>query len=127
MAERTTTMTAAEYRAIREHLGLTGDDLAAILDVGERQGRRWENGATRIPAGVTRELGALVDATDAEVARLIAEHPTGRPLLTWRDEETYAADNPGTQWSARWHRGVVARVLTARPDLTIAYHDDPTG
>ncbi|MCL2089866.1 MAG: DUF1870 family protein [Micrococcales bacterium] len=117
-------MDAAEYRALRELLGVTGDHLAGLLGVTPRQARKWEQGSAQVPIGVTAELGEMVDETNATVAKIVAEHPTDQPLTTYRTDHDMLADHPGTRWTASWHRSVVARAVSARPELQIVYADE---
>lgn len=58
-------------RAIREGLGLTGDELASILGVEPRTVRRWESADRTPSSGVWAEVEAL----EAEAARQVAGDP----------------------------------------------------
>ena len=66
-------MTSVEFRIAREALGLTGEALAELLGVTDRSIRKWENGASRVPAGVVQELGVLQDSFERTVSALVAE------------------------------------------------------
>jgi repressor LexA len=56
-------MKPTEFKEIRKHLGLTQDELAALLDVHRLSVIRWEAGVHRIPMILKLALTALV-ATD---------------------------------------------------------------
>lgn len=65
-------MTSVEFRIARESLGVTGEVLAGHLGVSDRSIRKWEHGASAVPAGVRRELQDLVEEFDKAVAELVA-------------------------------------------------------
>lgn len=120
------TMTAAELRVVREHLGLTGDWLAAHLDVSPRTVRHWEQGKYPIPDGVREEIERLEATTaDTVTAAVTAYHdsadPTAVPLITYRTDTDYRTHHPEIRWSASWHRAVCARIAQEVPGLTITY------
>lgn len=119
-------MTAAEFRALREHLGLTGDALAGLLGGRDpRTVRSWEQGRYPIPAGVRDDLHALARETADHVARTVAQLAACEPrvLVTYRNDEEYRAADPGGKWPASWHRAVAARVRDQLPDLRLTYAD----
>lgn len=116
-------MTDAEFRVVREHLGLTGDWLAEHLGVNPRAVRRWEQGVHPIPDGVRLALESL-EAQTAEfignaVSRLLGLPDPG--ILTYRTDADYKHHHPETKYSASWHRAVVARIAQEVPALRIAY------
>lgn len=112
-------MTAAEFRAVREHLGLTLDWCADELDVTERTVRNWESGRHSIPDGVRAEVEGWVDDTDDAVDALVAELLSGPyPVLR------VPRHDPDAAWPARWHRHVAMRVAAEVPGLSIRYEDD---
>jgi len=51
-------MTPADYRALRERLGLTQAATARLCDVDTRTVQRWQSGARDIPPPVQRLLRA---------------------------------------------------------------------
>lgn len=53
-------MQAEEYRAIREALGFTAQEMADHHGVALKTQQRWENGHREIPAGVAKETAWLV-------------------------------------------------------------------
>jgi transcriptional regulator with XRE-family HTH domain len=128
-------LTAAELRIAREYLGLTGDKMAEKLGVNPRTLRSWEQGRDPIPGRIRPEIAELRAATDAAVARLIAglEDSDDDTLITYRNDDEYAAWVRGTSWSegwhgwaASWHRQVCARAA-AQTGARIDFADDETG
>lgn len=120
------TMTDAELRVVREHLGLTGDWLAAHLHVSPRTVRHWEQGKYAIPDGVRVEIERLEAVTaDAVTAGIDAyrdvDDPAEVSLLTYRSDDDYHAHHPEVAWPASWHRAVCARIAHEVPGATIAY------
>lgn len=118
-------MTDAEFRVVREYLGLTGDWLAGHLDVSSRTIRHWEQGKYAIPDGVRLEMEDLERRTGEFVSGLI-EKLMDIPdpvVVTYRDDTQYHAAHPEIQFPASWHRAVVARIAQEVPALSIAYAD----
>jgi hypothetical protein len=118
-------MTDAEFRVFREYLGLTGDWLAAHLDVTPRSVRHWEQGKHPVPDGVRLEIERLEQQTAEFVGALVAElldvpDPT---VVTYRSDTDYHAVHPVIPFPASWHRAVVARVAQEVPALAIVYPD----
>ncbi|WP_433460676.1 helix-turn-helix domain-containing protein [Micromonospora sp. CA-248212] len=118
-------MTDAEFRVVREHLGLTGDWLAGHLGVSARTVRHWEQGKYPIPDGVRLAMEGLEAETaqfvTAIVGTLLASNETDLVVLTYRSDADYRAAHPDLDWPASWHRAVVARVAQEVPALSIAY------
>lgn len=54
-----TTMNANELKQHRAALGLTGDQLSAVLGVAPRTARRWENGSIPVPPVVALAVRLL--------------------------------------------------------------------
>lgn len=116
-------MTDAEFKVVREYLGLTGDWLAAHLGVSPRTVRHWEQGKYAIPDGVRLALEELEQHT-AEAVGQAVEQLMDLPdpgVITYRSDEEYHAAHPEAQWPASWHRAVIARVAQEVPALSIAY------
>jgi len=65
-------MTPAEFRVIREFLGLSGDWLAAHLGVSPRTVRHWEAGRYKIPDGVRLEIEDLEQRTAEFISGAVA-------------------------------------------------------
>lgn len=119
-------MTAAEFKVVREFLGLTGDWLATHLDVSPRTVRHWEQGKYAIPDGVRLAVEKLEQRTGAFVAGL-SEKLMDLPdpgVVTYRDDTEYRAAHPDAEFPASWHRAVVARVAQEVPGLSIAFASD---
>ncbi|GAA0494717.1 hypothetical protein Ade02nite_19840 [Paractinoplanes deccanensis] len=116
-------MTDAEFRTIREFLGLTGDWLAAHLNVSPRSVRNWEQGKYPIPDGVRLEMEDLEQRTGAFIGgvieKLMAIPDPG--VYVYRNDDEYHAANPDIPFPASWHRAVVARVALEVPGLRIEY------
>ncbi|MFD5429983.1 helix-turn-helix domain-containing protein [Streptomyces sp. NPDC127084] len=119
-------MTPAEFKVVREFLGLTGDWLAAHLGVSPRTVRHWEQGKYTIPDGVRLAIEDLERRTgeyvDGIVEKLMDLPDPG--VITYRDDSEYEAAHPGPEFPASWHRAVVARVAQEVPALSIAYASD---
>lgn len=116
-------MTDAEFRVVREYLGLTGDWLAGHLGVASRTVRSWEAGKYPIPDGVRLAIEELEARTGEFVSRLI-EQLLDIPdpvVITYRSDEEYRAAHPEIEFPASWHRAVVARIAQEVPALGIAY------
>ncbi|WP_232323513.1 helix-turn-helix domain-containing protein [Catenuloplanes japonicus] len=116
-------MTDAELRVVREHLGLTGDALAAHLGVSGRTVRHWEHGKYEVPDGVRLAVEDLEQRT-AEfvdgIVKALADVPDPA-VIVYRTDADYRAAHPGVDLPAAWHRAVVARVAQEVPGLGIVY------
>lgn len=118
-------MTDAEFRVVREYLGLPQDWLAAHLQVTERTVRRWEAGTSLIPDGVRLELEDIEARTGEFISRVIDSimDVPDPVIVTYRSDDDYRAAHPDQPWPASWHRAVVARVAQEVPALGIEYAD----
>ncbi|MFD9721080.1 helix-turn-helix domain-containing protein [Streptomyces sp. NPDC059076] len=116
-------MTDAEFRVVREHLGLTGEWLADHLGVSPRAVRHWEQGKYAIPDVVRLEMQSLEARTaefaDKAVAALSDMSEPG--VLTYRSDAEYHNAHPEISFPASWHRALVARIAQTVPGLAIAY------
>ncbi|KAF0646289.1 MULTISPECIES: helix-turn-helix domain-containing protein [Streptomyces] len=118
-------MNPAEFKVVREFLGLTGDWLAHHLEVSPRTVRHWEAGKYAIPDGVRLAIEDLEARTGEYVSQLI-EKLLDLPepgVITYRDDAEYHAAHPESGWPASWHRAVVARVAQEVPGLAMAFPD----
>ncbi|MFE7759530.1 helix-turn-helix domain-containing protein [Streptomyces sp. NPDC057429] len=118
-------MTPAEFKVLREFLGVTGDWLAGYLEVSPRTVRHWEQGKYAIPDGVRLAVEDLEKRTAQFVAGVV-EQLMDLPepgVITYRDDEEYHAAHPGIEFPASWHRAVVARVAQEVPALSITFAD----
>jgi hypothetical protein len=116
-------MTDAEFRVVREFLGVTPEWLAAHLGVSGRTVRHWEQGKYPIPDGVRLEIEDLERRTgefiDQIIPQLLDMPEPG--VITYRTDEEYHAAHPEVPFPAAWHRAVVARIAQEVPGLVIAY------
>lgn len=55
---------AARIRCLRDYLGLSVSETAALLDVSVRSYQNFESGRAAIPAGVMDDMGDLVHRLD---------------------------------------------------------------
>jgi DNA-binding XRE family transcriptional regulator len=118
-------MTDAEFKVIREFLGLTGDWLAEYLGVVPRTVRNWEQGKYAIPDSVRvaiKDLEARTGVFVAGIIRQLMDIPDP-VVITYRTDAEYHAAHPEQEWPASWHRAVVARVAQEVPALGIVYAD----
>lgn len=118
-------MTDAEFKVVREYLGLTGDWIAAHLGVSPRTVRHWEHGKYPIPDGVRLEMENLEASTGQFVSGIIQKimDLPDPGVVTYRTDAEYHAAHPEIPFPASWHRAVVARVAQEVPGLAIAYAD----
>lgn len=116
-------MTPAELRVIREFIGLTGDALAAILEVDPRTLRHWEAGRYRIPDGVRIQVEQLEEMTGRAVGDAVAQLAgLDEPgVIVYRTDAEMRAAHPDAVMTASWHRMVIARAALEVPGLAIAY------
>lgn len=114
-------MTGVELKTIREWLGVSGDWLAAHLDVSSRTVRHWEAGRNATPDGVRLEVERL-EAVTAQYVAAGVEALTGASdpaVVTYYSDEQYRHAHPEQEWPATWHRRVVARIAQEVPGLVI--------
>ncbi|MDR2379911.1 MAG: hypothetical protein LBE08_01825 [Bifidobacteriaceae bacterium] len=127
-------MSAGELRVIRQFLGLSADQLGALLGVAGRSVRRWESserdehGAVRwpIPDGIRQAVERLEDAAATEVGamvRYLREMPDPG-IVTFRTDAEMAAAHPGTRLPASWHRAIVGRAIQEVPAVRVAFLSD---
>ncbi|SDL27345.1 DUF1870 family protein [Streptomyces indicus] len=119
-------MTAAEFKVVREFLGLTGDWLAGHLGVSSRTVRHWEQGKFAIPDGVRLAVEDLEQRTAGFVSGIVAKlmDVPDPALITYRDDEEYRAAHPDMEFPASWHRAVIARVAQEVPAVSIVFADE---
>lgn len=123
-------MTGAEFRTLRESLGLSGDQLAQLLDVRDRTVRRWEAGDQAVPDGAGEDLARIDAMLERAVLEMvdvlqeqIAEHgaPQSITLVRYRTDEDLGRYRPDmAAWPACVHSALVDRVRLAAARLGIA-------
>lgn len=120
-------MSPAEFRVVREYLGLTGDWLAAHLGVSPRTVRHWEQAKYAIPDGVRLEIEDLEQRTAEFVTGCVQQIlDTPDPeVVTYRADAEVPALPAAPRFPASWHRAVVARIAQEVPGLRISYADPP--
>ncbi|MFD7995459.1 helix-turn-helix domain-containing protein [Streptomyces mexicanus] len=121
-------MTPAEFKVVREFLGLTGDWIAGHLGVSPRTVRHWEEGKYKIPDGVRLAIEKL-EATTGEYVGAVVEQLMDLPdpaVITYRTDAEYKAADPDSPFPASWHRAVIARVAQEVPALSIGFAADAT-
>ncbi|MFQ3170151.1 MAG: DNA-binding XRE family transcriptional regulator [Oleispira sp.] len=67
-------MHSAEFKTLRESLGLTISTLVKIVDVDERTLRKWEAGKKQPPQGVVDTLLGFDDLVNKTVAEIFTQH-----------------------------------------------------
>lgn len=124
-------MTPAEFRILRERLGLTTNWLAEHYGVRHRQVQRWDRGEKTnvtpgrsavlqsIPAERAAALRELEQLTDQVIDDMVRELRTqarakqGPPAVqTYVTDEQYQEHEAGP-WTSAWHRAAVGRAVKA--------------
>ncbi|MEV0732339.1 transcriptional regulator [Polymorphospora sp. NPDC050346] len=116
-------MTDAEFKVVREYLGVTGDWLAGFLGVTPRTLRHWETGTYLIPDTARLALERLEQEAGEFVGVLVEKLRDARDVavVTYRTDEDLRAAHPEVDRPASWHRAVIARVAQEVPNLSIVY------
>lgn len=129
------TMTAAEFRIAREHLGVTGEWLGVRLGVTGRTIRRWESGAQPIPRHSAESVQAEIDTQDefvADVVNQLRDYPApdehGQQWATvYPDDAELQSAWPHIWYPASWHRAALARAAQQIPLLRLRYPTEDEG
>lgn len=99
-------MTAAEFRTLRDALGLSVEACCRIFGVADRTIRRWDSGRLPVPPQVADELRAIDADYDAAAAALIRHYTDlsnqhggappagGLVLLRYRTDDDLAHYHP---------------------------------
>ncbi|MFE1358873.1 helix-turn-helix domain-containing protein [Streptomyces harbinensis] len=120
--------TPAEVTLTREQLGLTGDQLAKLLDVNPRTVRSWESGRNDVTGWVTIRLAELRQAADAAVAEIVAKHndEEGVELVTYRTKGPEGLKLPWTvtYYGPGWHRAITARAAAQLSGARVVFAGD---
>lgn len=122
-------MTGGELQTVREYLGLTGDQLAAILEVTPRTVRAWEAGAVPIPTArregripvreAVERLEAYTATAVADLVSALSDAVDPAVVVYRTDADMHAARPDTAHLPARWWRHVVARAAHEIPGVTI--------
>ncbi|SIC63664.1 Uncharacterised protein [Mycobacteroides abscessus subsp. abscessus] len=130
LPDSTPAMTKAQFRALREALGIEPEHVAALLEVDSRNVYRWAKGGNRIPNGVRDELWALHRATEAVIDQTVASYLNSAappdqlpPLFTYGDEEYHRLQPDHAPLPARFHRICAWRVSSQVAGLAVVYPD----
>lgn len=112
-------MTPAEFRAARETIGYSIDDVLRGLDVSRSIVQKWEAGTRPVPQGVADQIEQWQDDYQEAIDASIAAAPT--TLTVWSGGSAYPErdtkqDDPSwasTGRPARWHRQIAAATRAA--------------
>lgn len=116
-------MTPAEFRCLRESLGISTGWFATYLDIAERTILRWEYGRNPLREHAIATLQAIADDAAAvydEFAAALATDPAA-PIRTYRTDDDYRTAEPGSVYPASWHRAIAQRVAWATTGARIEY------
>ncbi|TDW31008.1 helix-turn-helix domain-containing protein [Cryobacterium psychrophilum] len=110
------TVTAAEFKILRERLGVSGRWLADRVGVQDRQVRRWESGVAPVPADVVALIEGMDVAADKRADDIAREWRTGGParMVSYRnDDEYWASDADAMERGepASYYRAILGRVM----------------
>ena len=111
MTTTTDRMTGAEFATRRHLLGLTLDELAAVLGVNPRTTRSWETERDQIPARLPAELDALT-AEHAKLAQDMAHAGSVQIVRAKHDNQ----DRP-----RGWYVAAAALATATNPDLRVEW------
>lgn len=107
-------MTAAEFKVLRETLGLAAAWVARKLATQEKSVSRWETGVY----GVNADAAQLLRDVQAETAECVTQMLTrvgeiDEPVLyTYRKDAEFVYAGQHGPYTAQWHRALVGRVAT---------------
>lgn len=127
--ESAETMTAAEFKVLRERLGLPAAWMARSLGTFERTLSRWETGAHPVREDAVALLREMEDHTDKSVASAVLRHKAGAVLKTFRYDANVPTpvklvDAIGAKLPASWHRAMIGRVAAELDgEVGIVYDD----
>lgn len=106
-------MTPAEFRCLRQAIGLSRAQVAELLRVAERTVGRWEEATTPIPDGVAAELWRIVTHTGNVIDEIAGDYNEGLidHVVVYRtDEDLWFARRSHSGWPASWWRVIAGRV-----------------
>lgn len=118
-------MTPAEFKTLRESLGLTTAWLADRFNVSERSVQRWDNGDSPVPDAIAGELLDIEDCAeeraDDALEQLRAHDGAEIEYQVPRVDE----DVPNASFPASFYRAVAARVRAGNADVRLVYLSEP--
>jgi len=110
---------AAELVVIRERMGLSQAQLAALMNVSARAIKRWEGDERNMTCANADVVTRLEMEFDAEVARTIRalgrESDDERLVIVYRSDIDLHAVHPGADRPASWCRAIAGCVRTDAP------------
>lgn len=112
----------AHLRVLREHLGLSRPQLAAIWSISAGVLADWEDGRDPTPYDLEDRLDTLLRTTNQHLKALARHYKRGDTVLTYRTDADYRHHHPDGPYTASWHRALCAQLLKTVPDLTIDFH-----
>lgn len=115
-------MTGVELLSVREYLGLTREELAALLHVSPSTERFWEIARTPIPFGVREEVEQIEQSTAQAVTALVEalkDAPEAAIAVYRTTAEMHAARPDTRHLPARWWRHVAMRAAHEIPGVEI--------
>ncbi len=123
-------MTPAELKTMREAVGLSVPDLAALAGVQDRSVRYWESGRNAVPADVAAMVEGLDARLDGLTGQLVAvvrdlisrrgSAPEEITLLRYRENADLWHFRPDLKpYPATTHGALLARCRAALADLHV--------
>lgn len=109
-------MTSAEFKCLRESMGLTTKWLAARWDVNEVSVQRWERNRT-LPDSLAEDMARLKMQFDGEVEHAV--ETGGDYFVVPRNDRFHTMDD----MPAAWHHMIAERVRE-RTGVRILFTDD---
>lgn len=129
MPNKTPTLSAAEFKTLRESAGMSLDEAGPCFGVGRRTIANWESGKHRIPSAAAETLLDLDETLDerAEASVELALQKNPAHVLLWRYQTLAAllAAHPDWPWPLGVHEAMLARTrkrfIEEGFDVTIEY------
>ncbi len=91
-------MSAAEFKTLREAVGLSISTLVKVIDVDERSIRKWESGKKKVPQDVFEKVTAidklLTDTANKEIEKFKAAPTDSVVLHRFIDEDDLHEEHP---------------------------------
>ena len=91
-------MSAAEFKTLREAVGLSISTLVKVIDVDERSIRKWESGKKKVPQDVFEKVVAidklLTDTANSEIEKFKTSPTDSVVLHRFIDEDDLHEQHP---------------------------------